>query len=353
MSGSVIHAGAGMTNNRNRIFMTNYHLQHIANNKQNLIDRFNITKYIREFFWSENFTEVETPIIVALPGQEPYLSPMSLTIHNERGKEFTGYLHTSPEYTMKKMLAAGFTNIFSLCKCFRDNESFGGTHNPEFTMIEWYRAEKDFYKIMDDVEGLFSFVNKKMNFKEMKKFRRAEMKELWQEFVGVNLDEYLEKEKMFELCVNRGFNPDKNESYEDLFYRIFLNEIEPKLVDPTIVYHYPACMAALSKISEKDSNYAERFEVYVNGLEMANAFTELTDADEQLKRLNEEKELRKKLGKPVYGIDMEFIGALKSMPPAAGIALGVDRFVQALGGCQNINNVLVLPASKMYDEDDK
>jgi len=331
-------------------------LMHLKNNKKKLELRFEIIKLIREFFWSQNFVEVDTPNLVKLPGQEPYLSPMKIDIHDEKGKEFAGYLHTSPEYTMKKMLATGWKNIFSIGKCYRDYESFGGTHNPEFTMIEWYRAGKDMFSLMEDVQNLFGFVGEKLKKFEILDLRfknnwmRIFMKELWKKFVDVNLDDYLTNEKMFELCVEKGYNAKEDESYEDLFYRIFLNEIEPKLneMGNVIVYNYPAQMAALSKLSETDPHYAERFEVYINGLELANAFSELTDSEEQLKRLKEEHELRKKLGKDVYEIDMEFIEALKTMPPSAGIALGVDRLVQVFGGCQNINNVITLPASRLF-----
>ncbi len=327
------------------------HLQHLTKNKQNLQLRFEIIKLLREFFWSQGFTEVDTPNIVKLPGQEPYLSPMRVGVHDETGKEFVGYLHTSPEYTMKKMLATGWDKIFSVCKCYRDYESFGGTHEPEFLMVEWYRANEDFEKLMGDVQNMILFLERGLMTYDVGRmtFGRVHMRDLWEKFVGVNLDEYLTSEKMFELCVEKKYNVKEDESYEDLFYRIFLNEIEPKLKDMggVIVHHYPAQMAALSRLSPTDPRYAERFEVYVNGLELANAFSELTDADEQLKRLKEERELRQKLGKDVYEIDMEFIEALKIMPPSAGIALGVDRLVQVLSSCQNIENVITLPTNKL------
>lgn len=327
------------------------HLQHLTKNKQNLQLRFEVIKLLREFFWSQGFTEVDTPNIVKLPGQEPYLSPMKINIHDEKGQEFAGYLHTSPEYTMKKMLATGWDKIFSVCKCYRDYECLGGTHEPEFLMVEWYRAGEDFLRIMEDVESLFEYIEKKLcrNYVEIKRkfngWTKISMKELWKRFVGGNLDEYLTSEAMLGLCREKGYNAKEDESYEDLFYRIFLNEIEPKLKDMggVIAHHYPAQMAALSRLSPTDPRYAERFEVYINGLELANAFSELTDADEQLKRLKEEQALRKKLGKEVYDIDMEFVEALKTMPPSAGIALGVDRLVMALAGCKEIENVITLP----------
>lgn len=336
------------------------HLQHLIKNKQNLQLRFEIIKLLREFFWSQGFIEVDTPNIVKLPGQEPYLSPMKINIHDETGKEFAGYLHTSPEYTMKKMLATGWDKIFSICKCYRDYESFGGTHEPEFLMAEWYRTNVDFLSLMEDVERLLKFLVWKLDIGYwilekniqylISNIRRFSMKELWAKFAGVDLDDYLDREKMFGLCVKKGYNVKEDESYEDLFYRIFLNEIEPGLANMggVIVHHYPAQMAALSRLSPTDPRYAERFEVYINGLELANAFSELTDADEQLKRLKEEQALRQKLGKDVYDIDMEFIEALKTMPPSAGIALGIDRLVMVIGGCKDIENVITLPTNKLF-----
>lgn len=324
-------------------------LQHISKNKFILEQRANIIKEIRAFFWSRGFMEVETPNLVKLPGQEPYLSPMKLDIHNEKGEIFPAYLHTSPEYTLKKMLAAGFGDIFSLCKTYRDYESFGGNHNPEFTMLEWYRVQADFYAIMDDVEDLLGHLKKhiKNSLLENLKIERVHMKELWKKYAGVHLDDYLEKEKMAELCREKGYTPEADEAYENLFYRIFLNEIEPKLVErgAMIIHHYPAQMAALARLSKEDPRYAERFEVYVNGIELANAFSELTDSKEQRKRLEEERELRKKLGKDVFDIDNEFVEAVGHLPECAGIALGVDRLVQILTGCKDINDVLVLPTS--------
>lgn len=327
------------------------HVNHIATNKEVLLERFQILRLIREWFWSQGFTEVEAPHIVRLPGQEPYLSPMKIDIHNERGETYTGHLHTSPEYLMKKMLAAGFDNIFCLGKVFRDHESFGGTHNPEFTMIEWYRANKDFWSLMTDCEQLIQFILKKVGhpswFSQVKKIH---MRDLWQEYVGINLDDYLTREAMYDLCVTRGFAPLPSESYEDLFFRIFLNDIENKLPigTPTIVHHYPLPMAALSKASEKERGYAERFELYWGGVELANAFTELTDATEQRRRLIEEQQFRGKTEKPVFAIDEEFIAAVEQMPPATGIALGVDRLVQVITGCKNIDKVLPLPASILF-----
>ncbi len=331
------------------------HVQHIAQNKHILELRSNLIRVMREFFWTLGFLEVETPNLLRLPGQEPYLSPMAIAVHDERGRAHQAYLHTSPEYTMKKMLGAGFKNIFSLCKVYRDYESFGGTHNPEFTMIEWYRAGADFWAIMDDVENLFRTLAAGLHSRHsgfsFDHVERLHMRDAWQRYAGVNLDDYLDRGRMAELCAQKGYVPRADEPYEDVFYRIFLNEIEPNLGKerPTIIHHYPAPMAALSRLSKEDPRYAERFEVYADGMELANCFSELVDPDEQLRRLQNDRQDRARAGKAVFDIDGEFIESLRTMPPSAGIALGVDRLVQALTGCKNIDSVLSLPASKLFD----
>jgi len=339
---------------------------HLIKNKEKLELRFAVLKLIRKWFEREGFVEVDAPIIVSGPGQEPNIEPMKLTVQNERDQAFTGYLHTSPEYAMKKMLAAGFDKIFYLGKCFRNCESFGYQHNPEFTMLEWYRAKRDFTAIMDDTESLCRFAAKKIdrgkrhalvsveNVKKLSgKWDRVSMRELWKHSAGVDLNNYLTQKSLYKLCVQHGYKPEKGEDYEELFYRIFLNEIEPKLgMDrPMIVYNYPACMASLSLLCKKDKRYAERFEVYFAGSELANAFTELTDADEQLARLTSERVIRRKRGMLVYDIDDEFIEALRfGLPKSAGIALGVDRLIMAVLGCKNIDDVIVLSMSKLFKQ---
>ncbi len=329
---------------------------HLTKNKKNLEYRFKILKLIRQFFELEKFTEVDAPEILALPGQEPNLQPMKVIVNNENKQEFVGYLHTSPEYTMKKMLTVGWDKIFYLGKCYRNQESFGGTHNPEFTMIEWYRTKVDYQALMTDLEKLWQYCLDNLpeltiadNLKQP--WKRVTMKELWQEYVNVDLDKYLTKDSMHALASFLGFNPGNDESYEELFYIIFLNRIEKYLgVDqPTIVCEYPAVMASLSKLTP-DGKYAERFEAYVNGIELCNAFSELTDADEQLKRLTAEKEERVRLGLEVFDIDQDFIEALQAgMPQSAGIALGVDRLVMLMLACSNIDDVLVLPMSRLFE----
>ncbi len=323
------------------------HLQFLENNRDKLIRRFQIIRLVREFFWSQGFLEVETPNILALPGQEPYLSPMRVIVKNEKKQEFIGYLHTSPEYTMKKMIASGFGDIFSICKTYRNEESFGGLHNPEFTMIEWYRVNADMTDIMTDIDKLFFELGSVLQ-NDLGIVKRNSMRDIWQRFIRVNLDDYLETDRMYDLCVERGYQPNKDERYEDLFYRIFLNEIEPKLIGLNIIYGYPAQLAALAKLSESDERYADRFELYYDSIELANAFGELTNSAEQRKRLEEEREFRASLKRDVYDIDEDFLIAVGRMPKCAGIALGLDRLVQVLSGLSGIDDVLPLGMSDLF-----
>lgn len=326
------------------------HVEHIKKNKHLLDLRWNIIREIRTFFWEQQFQEVETPLLVKHPGQEPYLSPMQVGVKNEKKEVYQGYLHTSPEYTMKKMLAAGYERIFFLGKTFRNEESFGGFHNPEFTMIEWYRSAATMEDLMNDIDLLLTHLSKLQSVASLSPAQRISMKELWKQIIGVDLEQYLTPTKLYNLCIEKGYNPQKNEPYEDLFYRIFLNEIEPKLASmgSVIIYHYPKQMAALAKISEQFPNYAERFELYIKGIEIANAFGELTNGKEQRKRFEKEQRQRVQLKKEAIAIDEEFLVAVDLLPESSGIALGVDRLIQAVVGQKTIDDLLPLGAQQLW-----
>lgn len=325
---------------------------HIHKKKELLKKRAEIVRNIRTFFNTSNFVEITAPTVVQYPGQEPNLEPMRVALTDDFKKDHSAYLHTSPEYTLKKCLAAGFDQIYSLGPCYRNQESFGGIHNPEFTMLEWYRSHAGMEAIMDDLDALFQFVAPERFIEEIE---RRHMRDVWQQYVGVDLDDYLTTERMYQLCRERGYTVNPDEPYEVLFYTIFIPEIEHHLGKdiPTIIHHYPVQMAALAVLDSDDTRYAERFELYVDGVELANAFTELTDADEQRRRLVAEQQERKQRGMSVYDLDEDFLEAVGAMPPAAGIAFGVDRFVQLVLGCKNIDDVLVLPASKLFKSQDQ
>lgn len=315
--------------------------------------RLQILRLIRKFFWSENFVEAETPIALRLPGQEPYLNPMPVDFLDPHLESHRFYLRTSPEYALKKLLATGYEKVFEIGKCFRNEESFGGNHNPEFTMIEWYRAPGTYLDFMDDAEKLFKYIGEKLSITQLKykeyeidlmlPWQRISVKDLWQKYISVNLDNYLELSPMRKLVVDLGYQVNDDDQYEDLFYKIFLNKIESKLgiETPTFVYDYPAQMCSLSKKCEQDLRYAQRAELYVGGLELANGFGELVDAVAQQDNLENDRALRESLNRPVWGVDKDFIDALASgIKPAGGIALGVDRMVLLFTGARDINEVI-------------
>ncbi len=357
---------------------------------------------IREFFKNKGFLEVQTPIFVRLPGMEPYLNPLSYEFSDEKNQKHKGYVITSPEYSLKKLLSRGFPKIFEMTKVFRQNESFGGIHNPEFTMIEWYRPNSNYRKIMSDTEELVCCLAKALHTRATPKaasfaggfgkagvatkaesagqeknwitydgreidlsrpWPKISVKQAFKKYAGVNLD----KAKTLKDFKKQATTPlPRNANWDDIFYAIFLNQIEPNFPKnrPIIVYDYPLPQASLAKRkttfrlpstelrinrSGQESFYAERFELYIGGLEIANCFSELVDWKEQEKRLKQERRMRQELGKEVYDIDKDFIDALKShMPETGGIALGVDRLQMLLLDIKDINDLLLFPAKDIF-----
>ena len=335
--------------------------------RENLIMRSRIIAAVREFFLGEAFLETDTPCLVRLPGMEPYLDVFKTRFEadfsaDDKLSEYM-YLITSPEYAMKKLLVGGMEKIFQVTRSFRNKETFSERHNPEFTILEWYRAFASYEEIMDDTERLVKFLwekfgprdgagkLKKLVWKEkeidiMAPWKRLRIIDAFQEMAGINRETFFNMDLFRAEIVKRGYAVTGSTGFDDMFYLIFLNEIEPRLgfEVPTILYDYPVSMAALSKKCAGDEQFAERFEAYVGGLELCNGFTELNDPVEQESRLNLEKEERKGLGKDVYNVDQTFINALKfGMPPSGGNALGVDRVIMLLLGEKDIRNTLFFP----------
>ncbi len=313
------------------------------------------------FFRKRGFLEVDTPSLVAVPGMEPYLEPLETVVKTAAGAA-RGFLATSPEYCLKKLLVGGFEKIFEISRSFRNGEALGGLHNPEFLMLEWYRAYASYIEIMDDVEEFVKRLAKEaLKTEELKargsrvklggKWERLRISEAFQRYAGIDLEKNLATETLRRTLRAKGYRPGDEERYEDLFFRVFLNEIEPCLgrKAPTIVYDYPLSLAALAKRSAANPRFAERFEVYVAGAEIANGFTELNDPEEQLARLSEEYKLRRKLKKTLFGPDPDFVDALKTgMPPAGGVALGLDRLFMLLLGLDRIEEVRLFPAAELF-----
>jgi len=300
-----------------------------------LLARERIVDGIRRFFKARGFVEVETPLLVSHPGMEPHLEVFETELRTAGGRRHRAFLTTSPEYAMKKLLAAGLPRIFQVCKAFRNGEEFSRGHNPEFTMLEWYRANADYTALMVDCEELLGELGGE-------KFRgpweRLSVEEAFKRYAGIELAE-----------LDSRVGPDT--TWEQAFHLVLLNDVEPNLgrERPTILYDYPIQLAALARAKPDDPRFAERFELFAGGLELANAFSELTDPVEQRRRLEAEREERIALGRTVYDVDDDFIRALEAgIPPSAGIALGLDRLVMLLTGAPSIRNVLWFPADEVF-----
>lgn len=311
-----------------------------------------IIKYIREFFWLQNFIEPTTPIAVNKMIQEKHLNFLPVKFHNPKGEEFSFFLVTSPEIGLKKMLAGGFEKIFQITPVFRDYEDFGHTHNTEFLMLEWYRSPGGLQEIMDDTEKLVKFISEKIDVKSISfkgktvdltsVWERISMKDLWQKYLQVDLDNYVTTKKMVDLARSLGLTVEEGEEYEDVFYKIFLNKVEPYLgwERPVMIFDYPVPMAALCRVNPNNQNYVERAEVYIAGIELSNAYGELVDKKEQENRMKENYNFRRNNGLVLSPIDDDLNEAIGNIKSAGGIALGVDRLVMLLTGADNINEVI-------------
>lgn len=338
--------------------------------KAKMEKRSRIISAVRGFFASEGFLEVETPTVVALPGMEPHLDPLRTEVSRHDGRRYAGHLITSPEYAMKKLLAGGLTKIYEIARAYRNGEPWDGSHNPEFSMLEWYRANADYTAIMADTERLVADAARAVCGSEVIEYqgRRYDLAAPWpritvaqamRQYADINLNHAIGDPAWFRSEADkRGYGPTATDTWDDIFFKIFLRDVEPKLGavpgtagtgKPVILYEYPRSMAALARLKPGDPRYAERFEAYIGGLELANAFSELNDPDEQRRRLEEERAERRKLGKNDHGIDEQFLEAVGQMPPSAGIALGIDRLVMLLTDTRDIRDVLYFPATDLFE----
>ena len=298
---------------------------------------------VREFFTSRLFIEARTPTLVPSPGTEPYLDPFKTDWKfGSRTTEF--YLPTSPEFHLKKMLVAGWTRIFEMKPCFRNGE-ISEHHQPEFLMLEWYRAYSNLDAIADDVSALIDEVVKLRPQLQVPRLKRTTVSGLFEKaFPGFTLQPQTTVAELSRLAKAYKISVADDDSFDDVFFRLFLEKIEPSLgVDgPLLVRGYPPSQAALSRIGA--DGFADRFEVYWHGLELANAFHELNDPAENEARFREDAERKKEIGKRAVPVDEKLIEALYAgMPPSGGIALGLERLFMALFGIQQINDVRAFP----------
>lgn len=324
--------------------------------------RSEVIRLVRRFFDERGFLEVQTPRLVGLPGQEPYLEPMWSTVTEHVGTSHRAALITSPEYAMKRLLAAGLDKIYDLGPCFRNGEPWDGTHDPEFLMIEWYEKNIGLNEMMDRTEDLVRYVISSGVEKSLardssvlvgmtaKPFRRLTVADAMKQYANVDIETLLDdREAMAVACREHGQTVHESDTWDDLFFKIFLSEVEPKLGEvPTFLTHYPASMAALAKRDPADPRFALRTELYIGSLELCNGFVELTDAVEQRKRFEEEQALRQSLGKETWPIDERFMEALPKMGEAAGMAFGVDRLAMLLAGTDSISDLMPIPVKHRF-----
>ena len=270
-----------------------------------LPERARVLRQIRAFFDARGFTEVETPVRIPAPAPEP---------HIDCPPSGDWFLRASPELQMKKLLAAGMERIYQIGPCFRAGEK-GRRHSPEFTMLEWYRTNADYSDIAHDAEELLAEVLKR----DRANVQRITVREAYRRWAGWDPVEAWDQDR-FDF---------------DMATKIELNL--PK--EPLFLIDYPAPAASLARLKADDPRVAERWELYVDGIELANAFTELTDPVEQRRRFESARAERRALGEADYPLDEEFLDALGRMPPSGGVALGVDRLVMLACGASSIADV--------------
>jgi lysyl-tRNA synthetase class 2 len=334
--------------------MTWWHPHIFEQQKPYLQARMKLIKAVRSFFDDQGFWEVETPILQVCPVMDTHIHAFGTDILGlDLQKERELYLHTSPEFAMKKLMVAGVSNLYQICHVFRNGEG-SRLHSPEFTMIEWYRADADYEDIMDDCENLLRHCAKALGVKicqfdghsadPFAKWTRISVCEAFEKYAEIDLAAHLKDAQSFaKAAEEQGVRVTQTDNWDDIFHAVMAEKIEPHLGMgvPTILYDYPVSMASLSRKKPTDPRFAERFELYVCGVELANAFGELTDAAEQRARFVEEMALKNKLYGETYPIDEEFLQALEyGLPESGGIALGFDRLAMLFTGAEKIEQVL-------------
>ena len=299
---------------------------------------------IRQFFAERHVLEVETPLISHAAVTDKHLQSFQTDYHfaNPAQKQ-TLYLQTSPEFAMKRLLAAGSGAIYQLCKAFRNQGESGRTHNPEFTMLEWYRPGFNHHDLMDEMESLLKAI---LDCPNAQRFSYAE---LFQHYLQIDphqasIEQLKQTAHRFNLATENLTALEK----DDWLNLLMTHCIEPQLAKhPVFIYDFPASQAALARIRPGNPALAERFEVYVQGLELANGFHELSSASEQRQRFKNDLIQREKAGYPLVPIDERLLAALEQgLPDCAGVALGVDRLIMLASGKSTINEVLTFPIER-------
>lgn len=304
--------------------------------------RATILARIRSFFAEREVMEVETPILASAPVTDLHISALSCRYRGpgaDEGREL--FLQTSPEFAMKRLLAAGSGPIYQICRAVRDGEA-GRRHNPEFTILEWYRPGWDHHRLMDEVDELLAVLL------GCRSGERLSYAATFRRYAGVEVFE--ESDSALRLRVKEfGVSEPEGLSRDDLLDLVLTHVIEPKLghCQPTFIHDYPASQASLARVRGGDPPLAERFEVFAEGVELANGYHELADAAEQRRRFEADNEKRIQEGLPAVPIDERLLAAIDhGLPDCAGVALGVDRLIMIASGTRSLADVLAFPVDR-------
>jgi lysyl-tRNA synthetase class 2 len=332
-----------------------------ADRRPALVTRGRIKAAVRAHFEALGFTEVECGALAVSPGNEAHLSAFATEAIGSDGARRTLYLHTSPEFAAKKLLAAGESRIFDFARVFRNRER-GPLHAPEFTMLEWYRAREPYAAVMDDslellrlaadISGArtFSYLGRVCDPRA--EAERLTVADAFAAHAGIDLMATLSDKgegdvnALAERARRGGFDVSPDDNWGDIFSKVLVARVEPRLglERPTLLTEYPRCEAALARACGHDPRLAERFELYVCGVELANGFGELTDAVEQRARFQAEMDEKERVYGERYPLDEDFLAALAQMPEASGVALGFDRLVMLAVGARTLADVIWTPA---------
>jgi lysyl-tRNA synthetase class 2 len=338
-----------------------WHPDKHADRRPYLLARGRIKAALRDWFEDRGFVEVETSALQVSPGNEAHLHAFSTEFRTEGGRNTPLHLHTSPEFACKKLLAAGERRLFTFASVYRNRER-GALHHPEFTMLEWYRAGEPYEVLMRDCAELLALAAAAAGT-DLLTFRdepvdpsappeRLTVAEAFRRHARIDLlatldGEVADRDALAEQALGVGVRVAPDDTWSDIFSRVIVDCIEPRIGrgQATFLMEYPTVEAALARPSPKDPRVAERFELYACGVELANAFGELTDPAEQRRRFEMEMAEKERVYGERYPIDEDFLAALAMMPPASGIALGFDRLVMLATGARTIEQVLWAPVS--------
>ncbi|WP_292532790.1 EF-P lysine aminoacylase EpmA [Methylocystis sp.] len=317
-----------------------------------------IAAAVRRFLSAEGFAEVETAALQLSGGNETHLSAFATELIGASGERSRLYLHTSPEFSCKKLLAAGEERIFTLAHVFRNRER-SALHHPEFTLLEWYRAGEPTLRLMEDCAGLLASAARAAGASDFSwrervcdPFGEPEIISVCDAFAthaSIDLEALLnDRDGLARAAARDGIRVVDDDSWSDLFSKIMAEKIEPMLgrERPTILTDYPISEAALARANADDPRFADRFELYVCGVELANGFAELPDAAEQRRRFETQMQEKRRIYGETYPIDEDFLAALAEMPQACGVALGFDRLVMLATGAERIEQVLWTPVAE-------